>query len=39
MIIGRERLNDLKWHTVYLTRRGDTITLKVDDNDPSAGAC
>ncbi|XP_056022330.1 neurexin-1a-like isoform X4 [Ostrea edulis] len=36
MIIGRERLNDLKWHTVYLTRRGDTITLKVDDNDPSA---
>jgi hypothetical protein len=37
MTIGRQRLNDLEWHTVYLTRRGDTITLKVDDNDPSAG--
>lgn len=37
MTIGRERLNDLAWHTVYMTRRGDTLTLKIDDNYPSAG--
>lgn len=37
MTIGRERLNDLVWHTVYMTRRGDTLTLKIDNNDPSAG--
>lgn len=37
MTIGRERLNDLAWHTVYMTRRGDTLTLKIDNNDPSAG--
>lgn len=36
MTIGRERLNDLAWHTVYMTRRGDTLTLKIDDNYPSA---
>lgn len=36
MTIGRERLNDLAWHTVYMTRRGDTLTLKIDNNDPSA---
>ncbi|XP_062610815.1 neurexin-1-like [Saccostrea cucullata] len=38
MTIGREKLNDNDWHTVYFTRRGDTITLKVDNNDPSAVA-
>lgn len=38
MTIGRERLNDLAWHTVYMTRRGDTLTLKIDDNYPSAVA-
>ncbi|XP_061165140.1 neurexin-1-like isoform X3 [Saccostrea echinata] len=36
MTIGREKLNDGDWHTVYFTRRGDTVTLKVDNNDPSA---
>lgn len=37
MTIGRGMLNDLDWHTVYMSRRGDTLTLKIDNNDPSAG--
>nr|XP_022331115.1 neurexin-1-like isoform X8 [Crassostrea virginica] len=38
MTIGRGMLNDLDWHTVYMSRRGDTLTLKIDNNDPSAVA-